>query len=65
MNYRKLWRMCVEHDIFPTKLFLIVGLSTETLFRMKHNESVSLRTIDKICTYFKCQPHEIMTVDNQ
>ena len=64
INYKKLWRMCVEYDISASALFKAAGLSSETLFQMKHNNSVSLRTIDKLCTYFKCQPCEIMEVDN-
>ena len=62
MNYGKLWRMCVEHDVSPSRVFKELGISSRTLANMKKNQSV---TIDKICTYFKCQPHEIMTVDNQ
>lgn len=64
MNYGKLWRMCVEKDISPTFLFAQLKLSKQTLFSMRHNETVSLKTIDKICAYFQCQPNEIMSLED-
>lgn len=32
-----------------------------TLQRMRHNESVSTETINKLCNYLDCSPMDIMT----
>lgn len=63
VNFGKLWAKCVEESISPSRLFREVNLSTQTFFEMRNNRTVSLKTIDKICTYFKCQPDEIMEFD--
>lgn len=47
-------------SITPTALFKRLGISTQTLSVLKNNGSVSLSTIDKLCSYFKCQPCDIM-----
>ena len=48
-----------------TKFFEKVGLSRQTLYSMKKGYGISLSTIDKICTFFKCQPYEIMELCNK
>ena len=58
--YGKLWVKCVEEGISKTALFSKVGLSTQTLNAMSNNNNVSLKTIDKLCSYFKCQPCDVM-----
>ena len=64
VNYGKLWQMCVEHDIPPTffskdknAAYYIEGT---TFWRMRNNKPVSLQVVDKLCSFFKCQPCEIM-----
>ena len=63
LTFNKLWRMCVEKDIAPTVLFSSCGISTQTLYEMRHNNPVSLATIDRICTFLHCQPCDIMTLE--
>lgn len=75
MKFNKLWALCAENDIAPTVLFEKLGLSTQTLFTMRpakegaeyktrqQKGNVSLQTIDKICSYFKCQPCDIMELE--
>ena len=36
------------------------NISSGTLMKMLHNESVTTDTICKICDYFQCLPEEIM-----
>lgn len=35
-------------------------LSASVLSRLKHNQDVSLETIDKLCRIFQCQPGDLM-----
>lgn len=63
-NYNKLWRLCVEKEISPSKLFSELGISSQGLFKMRHNENVALSTIDRLCQYFKCQPCDIVELEN-
>lgn len=73
MKFNKLWALCAMNDISPSKLFAQLGLSSQTYNCMRDGKegydykrkkgSVSLRTIDKLCTYFKCQPSDIMELE--
>lgn len=62
ISYSKLWRLCVERDTNPTNMIINVGSNNQALFKLRNDQTVSLLTIDKICTYFKCQPSDIMEI---
>lgn len=64
IKYDKLWKLCENKSINKLSLFIELGMSTQTLNQMRNNKTVSLKTIDKLCTYFNCQPDDIMEVDN-
>lgn len=54
----------VKKSIGPTELFKSLGLSSQTLHAMRNNHNISLSVIDKLCTYFNCQPCDIMETVN-
>ncbi len=60
VNYGKLWQLCVERDIKTSKLIEDGIMGKSTLYEMQKNNPVALQVIDKLCSYFKCQPCEIM-----
>lgn len=64
IHYGKLWQMCVEHDMKPYDFSSDKNspyyLSRSTIYEMLQNHPVSLQAIDSICSYFKCQPCDIM-----
>lgn len=64
INYGKLRRMCVERDIAVSALFKELGITGRTVVAFANDRSVSLQTIDRICTYFQCQPCDIMSFIN-
>ena len=60
VNYGKLWQLCVERDIKTSKLIEDGVASKSTVYEMQKNNPVSLQVIDKLCSYFKCQPCDVM-----
>lgn len=60
VSYGKLWQLCVERDIKTSKLVEDGVIGASTLYEMHKNSPVALQMIDKLCSYFKCQPDEIM-----
>jgi len=67
--YNKLWQMCVEKGIKPSFFYSRKKagqfyLSESTLYELRKNSPVSMRTIDILCSYFKCQPCDIMEFVN-
>ena len=68
LEYGKFWQMCIEKGIKPSFFYedekAPYFLSKSTVYEMQHNRPVALQTIDKICTFFKCQPCDIMEFVN-
>lgn len=63
ISYSKLWELIEERELGSiVSLFQSLGISTQTLNAMRNKRAVSLSIIDKLCTYFKCQPGEIMEI---
>ncbi len=59
-SYKPLWRLLLDKDITKTQMRETLGFSPATVAKMGKNEYVSLEVIDKICTYYKVQPNEII-----
>lgn len=64
VSYNKLWQLCVERDIKPSLFYNDKNspyfVSQSTFYEMRKNHPVSLQVIDTLCSYFKCQPCDIM-----
>lgn len=60
VSYGKLWQLCVERDVKTSALIEAGIMGKSTLYEMQKNSPVSLQVIDKLCSYFKCQPCEVM-----
>lgn len=58
--YYKLLDMINKRNISKLELMEMAGISRETLAKLSKNESVTMQTIDKICTVLKCQPGDIL-----
>ena len=48
------------HFMKKTDLISEVGLTSPIVAKFAKNEHVSGETIEKLCTYFNCQPGDIM-----
>lgn len=59
ITYDKLWKCMDEKKITQYRL-LASGISHSTLMRLKRNQSVSIDTIDKLCSILQCKVEEIM-----
>jgi len=58
--YYKLLDMINKRNISKLELMAMAGISRETLAKLSKNESVTIQTIDKICTVLQCQPGDIL-----
>lgn len=58
--YYKLLDMINKRNISKLELMEMAGISRETLAKLSKNESVTMQTIDKLCTVLKCQPGDIL-----
>lgn len=60
ITYYKLLDLLNRRNISKLELMEMACISRETLAKLSKNESVTIQTIDKICTVLKCQPGDIL-----
>ena len=58
--YEPFWKTLEEKEITPCRLNRDYGISYSIQHRLRHNENLSLSTIDKLCSILKCQATDIM-----
>ena len=57
--YDKLFNLMETHKITNTVLMRKANISGNIISRLRHNEYVSLETLEKICRLFNCQANDI------
>lgn len=58
--YNKLGDYLKSKDMKYIDLQREIGLSPTIVAKFQKNRSVTIDTVDKVCTYLKCQPGDIM-----
>lgn len=59
-SYKPLFRLLLERDMKKTDLKAVLGFGPSTVAKFEKGENVSLDVIDKLCTFFDCQPNDIL-----
>ena len=58
--YDRLWKTMKDKDVSTYKLREKCGIDSKTVRRLKANENIETRTIDKLCTALNCKIEDIM-----
>lgn len=61
--YSKLFNLMENRNFTNATLLQQANISGNILSRLRHNEYVSLKTIENICRVFECQPNDILDFD--
>lgn len=64
-SYNKLWHLLIERGMSKTQLRKAAGLSTNALAKLGKNESVSLKTLERICGILECKLEDILEYVNE
>ena len=59
-TYKKFWEKCAQKGISKTKLMKHYKLGHETVTRLKKDESISMKTIQRLCNILECDITEIV-----
>jgi DNA-binding Xre family transcriptional regulator len=59
ITYKRLWERLNKTGVSQYRLRL-EGLSNSTITRLKHDETVSTETINKLCKILACNVEDIM-----
>lgn len=61
IQYDKLWETMKNRDISEYKLYTYHNISRQTIYKLRHNQLVSLHTINKLCNILDCRVEDICT----
>ena len=60
ISYDKLWKILIDKKMNKTQLKETAKISTNAVAKLGRNESVSLDTLEKICTILQCNIGDIV-----
>ncbi|GHU15409.1 hypothetical protein FACS1894163_02010 [Spirochaetia bacterium] len=60
ISYKPLFKLLIDKGLKKSDLKDLVGISLPTLAKLSKSQPISGTTIERLCTYFKCQPGDIM-----
>lgn len=64
LTYTKLWNLLSNRNINPSDLYKLCGVHPTTIAKMKKGQNIETESINKICSFLKCQPSDIMNYIN-
>jgi len=64
-SYKPLFKLLLDRDMNKEDLRTALGLGRNTIAKMGKGEYVSLEVIDKICSYLKVQPNDVIEHKNE
>lgn len=60
IDYKPLWKTMDAKGITTYALINKHGVSSRTVNNLKHNKSITLYTMEKLCEILNCQPNDIV-----
>lgn len=61
IRYDNLWATMKEKGISEYRLYTYHGISRQTIYKLRHNELVSLHTVNKLCNILDVPIEDICT----
>ena len=58
--FDKLWKLMEQKGVSTYKLREECGIDSKTVRRLRANENVETKTVDKLCTVLDCRVEDIM-----
>lgn len=60
ISYDPLWRTMKDRKITTYTLIYKLGFSAYTITNLKRNKSITMYTLEKLCTALSCTPNDII-----
>ena len=60
ISYAPLWKTMEERNISSYALINQHGISSNTINRLKHNESITMFTLEILCKILSCSPNDVI-----
>lgn len=63
IDYTPLWQTLKEKNKSQYTL-VNAGIDSRTMHQLRHNQNITLHTLEKLCRILDCTPNEIVTFRN-
>ena len=60
ISYEPLWKTMKLRGVTTYTLIYKNGISAYTITNLKRNKSITMNTLEKLCTILNCTPNEIV-----
>lgn len=63
ISYDNFWETMSKRGVTKYSLIYHYGISSNTLRRMSHGESITTSTINELCIILRCEPKDILSFE--
>lgn len=60
ISYNRLWKLLIDKNMMRTEMANKAGITGNVLGRLAKNQSVSMRSMEKICSLLNCGIGDVM-----
>ena len=60
ISYEPLWKTMKERGITTYTLIYKKGFSAYTITNLKRNKSITMNTLEKLCSVLNCTPNDVV-----
>ena len=61
IRYDPLWKTMEDRNITTYTLIYKMGLSPQTINNLRHNKSITMYTLEKLCQVLECTANDIIS----
>ena len=65
ISYAPLWKTMKEKGVTTYTLIYKCNISAYTITNLKRNKSITMNTLERLCTILKCTPNDIIEFTDQ
>lgn len=60
ISYEPLWDTMKKRHVTTYTLIYTHGIDPKTIHNLKHNKSITMYTLEQLCTILRCTPDDIV-----
>ncbi len=60
ISYEPLWKTMKERGVTTYALIYKYGFSSYTITSLRRNKSITMNTLEKLCTVLNCTPNDVV-----
>ena len=65
VSYGPLWETMKKRNVTTYTLIYKLGFSPNTINNLKHNKSITIYTLEKLCVALDCTPNDILEFEKE